>query len=156
MNTNLERSKEAESYYQAGLARLTNNGTAPPPDDTFDLFVKAATLDDSISMEIFGTVCHRKVSQKESVLMAIKWNQFAARQGCRMSMVKLGKIYENGDGVAMNKVRAYICFGAAHRFGVDWALFAQERVSRTMTWGQLSEARNKLMAMKFNHRPWDF
>lgn len=51
------------------------------------------------------------------------WFAMAARQGHLMALNMVGRCYDLGWGVAVDKVRAAKCFRVAAKRGLDWAMY---------------------------------
>ena len=124
-----ETTDEPKALYQQGLAKLTGNGTTRNVQEAQNLFRRAASLDESISREVFG-MPYRAEFRDHVDLLLVNWHRFAARHGCLLSMVRLGFAYKDGTGVAKKPLVALACFHYAKFQGFAPAVMAAKPLSR--------------------------
>ena len=83
--------------------------------------------------------------------MAAHWEELAARQGEPNAEADLGFLYENGKGVALDYVAAYVRYTRALGAGVKLAEQRCRSLSHLLTPHQIEQA-NSFLAADFSRR----
>lgn len=83
---------------------------------------------------------------------AVRWFRRAAEQGFTDAQNNLGVMYRHGLGVAEDKVRAHRWFNIAAALGNQAARENADLIARTMSAGELVEARDAAKAWLMEHQ----
>jgi TPR repeat protein len=84
---------------------------------------------------------------------AVRLNRPLAEQGNANAQYNLGTFYDNGLGVPLDKVRAYMWFSLSAAQGREGAAALRDLIARLMTPAQLAEAQKLAREWKPTKQP---
>ena len=97
-----------EAFYKLGVLYSTGNGVLKNDGVAFDLFRKAVEEDDGNddAQLALGNAYRNGVGTRKNILAAIKCYEIAAEYDNEMAILHLAEIYENGESVKRDLVKA--------------------------------------------------
>lgn len=124
-----------------GIQYETGNGVEPNREMATFWFEKKIELQRTdlgigfpSDYSLIGALYYFGIAEvKKDTLEAIKWYKKAAMTGDKQSLILLGNIYEEGDGVLPNYIGAYAWYCIALGRGEKYASRDRERIERKMT-----------------------
>jgi hypothetical protein len=77
---------------------------------------------------------------KENNEAAVKWFTLAAKQGYAQAQINLGFLYEYGNGIARDDIRAYMWYHLSDHNGNQRSAKNKEQIANRMTSTQIAKA----------------
>lgn len=106
--------------------------------------IRQAELGRAQAQYELGNYWYRGVLTTQDFEKAMHWYSQASLQGHALSQLQLGKMYANGEGVAVNRAQAFIILKMSAINGSDEAMDAADLLQQTMEERELEQANQAL------------